>query len=157
VKSLAVKLWLSALLLLVSAYGAYTGVNMLRKYRDQSRSAGEDLNLRPLRPLSEFQFTERDGRTVRLADLNGKVFALNFFFGNCPGTCRILNSKVAELHKEFGPQGVKFVSVTIDPSSDTPEKLAVYAKPFGADENWWFVTGPLENTQDLGRSLHRPA
>jgi len=157
VNSFAVKLWMSVLLLLVSAYGAYTGVNMLRKYREQSRAPSENLDLRPLRPLSDFQFTERDGRTVRLAELEGKVFVLNFFFGNCPGTCRILNSKVAELHKKFGPEGARFVSVTIDPSSDTPEKLAAYAKPFGADENWWFVTGPLENTQDLGRSLHLSA
>jgi cytochrome oxidase Cu insertion factor (SCO1/SenC/PrrC family) len=156
VKSLAVKIWLSVLLLLVAAYAAYTGVNMLNR-RAALNNPKSNLDLKPTRHLSEFEFTERDGRKVRFADLEGKVVVFNFFFANCPGTCRILNQKVADLHKEFGPQGVRFVSVTIDPSSDTPEQLKRYAEPFRPDENWWFVTGPLEHTQELALSLRLTA
>ena len=155
-KSLAVKIWLSVLLLAVAGYAAWSGVKMLERQAALSNPKS-NLHLRPIRNLSEFKFTERDGRTVSLADLEVSVFVLNFFFANCPGTCRKLNEKVAVLHKEFGPRGVKFVSVTIDPSSDTAERLKNYSKDFGADENWWFVTGPLENTQDLGRSLQLAA
>jgi protein SCO1/2 len=154
VNSLAVKLWLSVVLLAVAAYGAYSGVKALRRHEEMQSNPKSRLSLRPIRPLADFEFTERDGRKVRLAELEGKVFVVNFFFANCPGTCRILNDKIATLHKKFGPEGVQFVSVTIDPSSDTPDRLANYAKAFGADEHWWYVTGPLENTQDLAHAMH---
>jgi protein SCO1/2 len=156
VNSLTVKIWLSVLLLALAGYAAWSGV----KYLDRQRALDNpksNLNMRPIRHLAEYEFTERDGRNVRFADLEGKVVVLNFFFANCPGTCRLLNDKVASLHKRFGSRGVQFVSVTIDPSADTPDRLKKYAEAFGADEHWWFVTGPLENTQDLGRSLRLAA
>src|SRR5436305_611486 len=62
---------------------------------------------------------------------------------------------IVALLAEFKDADVRFVSVTVDPSTDTPERLQTYADQFGADPNrWWFLTGPLGETQELGRSLH---
>ncbi|NBQ75037.1 MAG: hypothetical protein EBU14_06685, partial [Acetobacteraceae bacterium] len=40
------------------------------------------------------------------------------------------------------------VSVTIDPMTDTPERLAEYAKKWEADPfKWYFLTGPYADVK----------
>lgn len=151
--SLATKLFLSALLLASGAYTGYVGYRMLERHEeyDPKRS----LDLKPARPLADFEFTERNGKRVRLSDLAGNVVVVNFFFANCPGSCRQFTSTVAGLQAEFKEPDVRFVSVTVDPSTDTPDRLQSYANQFGAEpDRWWFLNAPLGETQELGRSLH---
>ena len=155
--SLAVKLWLSVLLL---ASAVYVGLLIVRNWQSPIEQIDykSNLELVPTRPIADFHFTERSGKPVGLAELNGHVAVINFFFANCPGTCRVLNQKVADLQKEFADDDVRFVSITIDPSTDTPERLTNYAKSFADDKaKWWFLTAPLKETQELGRALHLAA
>lgn len=151
--SLGTKLFLSALLLLSAGYTAFVGYRMWE--RSQETDYKRNLNLKPERPLADFEFTERDGSRKRLTDLAGKIVVVNFFFANCPGSCRQFSSTVAGLQTEFQNNDVRFVSVTVDPTTDTPERLKTYADQFGADpKRWWFLNAPLAETQELGRSLH---
>lgn len=155
--NLAVKIWLSVLLLVS---GAYASVLVYRSFQAMEEEVDykADLNLKPTRPIGEFKFTERSGKEIKLGDLEGHVTVINFFFANCPGTCRVLNQKVADLQKEFAKEDVRFVSITIDPATDTPERLTKYAHDFTGDgDQWWFLTGPLRDTQELGRSLRLTA
>lgn len=155
--NLAVKIWLSVLLL---ASGGYAGVLVYRSFQAMEEEVDykADLNLKPTRPIGEFKFTERSGKEIKLGDLEGHVTVINFFFANCPGTCRVLNQKVADLQKEFAKEDVRFVSITIDPATDTPERLTKYAHDFTGDsDQWWFLTGPLRDTQELGRALRLTA
>jgi len=58
-----------------------------------------------------------------------------------------------ELKKEglFGDK-VKFLSVTIDPERDTPERLREYAGMFDADFNGWkFLRGDEKETAELAK------
>lgn len=156
-KSLAVKVWLSVLLV---AAGVYAGMVVVRSWRTSQAELDPKSNLRlePARPIGEFQFTERSGKDVKLGQLEGHVAVINFFFATCPGTCRMLNQKVADLEKEFAQDGVKFVSITIDPAKDTPSALTNYAKEFTSNtDDWWFLTGPLADTQALGKALRLTA
>jgi protein SCO1/2/putative membrane protein len=151
--SLATKLLLSALLMAVGVYAGFSGYRILSQMREHDPKTS--LSLKPARPLSEYEFTERSGKHVRLTDLKGHIMVVNFFFANCPGSCRQFTSTIAGLQEEFKNDDVRFVSVTVDPSTDTPERLTTYANQFGADPNrWWFVTAPLGETQELGRALH---
>lgn len=155
--NLAVKIWLSVLLV---AAGAYAGMLVVRNWRtaDDGPDYKSNLRLEPIRPIGEFRFTERSGKEVQLAELEGHVAVFNFFFATCPGTCRMLNQKVADLQKEFAGDDVRFVSITIDPAKDTPAALTSYAKSFASDSaKWWFLTGPLADTQELGRVLRLSA
>ena len=91
--------------------------------------------------LTEYELTERSGRTFASQELGGKVHVVSFFFASCPTVCRLQNGRVAELAREFGPEGVVFVSITVDPKNDTPATLQTYAKGFEADpEDWLFLT-----------------
>lgn len=101
--------------------------------------------------LDKFTLTERSGKKFNSEDLAGKVWAASFFFANCPGECHQQNLSIAQVQKEFGPQGVTFVSVTVDPENDTVEKLREYARNYTKSEDQWlFLRGDLEYTRRVG-------
>ena len=135
-KSVAVKIWLSVLLLLVAAYAAYLGVNKLNEYRALSNPKS-NLNLKPLRDLSEFEFTERDGRTVRFADLKGKVVVLNFWATWC-APCREEMPGFSRLQERWRDRGVRFVGV----SDEERPKVDRFADGIGIAYPLW--TGDAE-------------
>jgi protein SCO1 len=53
-------------------------------------------------------------------------------------------------------QGIKLVSITVDPDRDTPEKLAKYAEFYQATPGVWsFLTGPRETLNHLGQDVFK--
>ncbi len=92
--------------------------------------------------VPEFTLTERSGKAVTLADLQGSVWVADFFYTSCPGPCPMLSSRLSELAKGFGAEpGVRFVSISSDPEKDTPAVLQKYAEHFHASNRWLFLTG----------------
>lgn len=72
---------------------------------------------------------------------------LNFIFTSCTSICPIMSATFSSAHERFShnSETVKFVSISIDPEHDTPEKLRTYSEKHGADTNWIFLTGTLED------------
>ncbi len=105
----------------------------------------------PDAPPVEFEMTDQKGRKFNSQDLEGKIWVGSIFYASCPGTCKIQNTRVAELQKEFGDQGVEFVSITCDPDNDTVTRLHDYSNLFGADaEKWHFLTGDFATAKQVG-------
>ncbi len=98
-----------------------------------------DLNLVPW--VREFHLTERSGNKFFSRDLTGEVWIANFFFSTCPGICKEQNTYIRNLRQRLGDQLPQIVSITTDPSTDTPEVLREYAAKFDADDRWKFCTG----------------
>lgn len=98
-----------------------------------------------VRWLADFQLVERSGRPVSRTDLAGETLVVNFVFSSCSVTCLQVNRHLAEVQRLLAVQGVtgvRLVSVTVDPRTDTPEVLTEFANRFGADrERWLFLTG----------------
>lgn len=69
----------------------------------------------------------------------------------CPVTSQILAQTQAQLGKEV--EGVKIVSVSIDPEFDTPKKLTAYAKQYGASPSWQHYTGSLRNIVQIQKAF----
>src|SRR4051794_14713871 len=59
------------------------------------------LELPRLWQIPDFSLTERSGKTVTLADLQGHVWLADFFYTSCPGPCPMLSSRFSELQKEL--------------------------------------------------------
>jgi len=100
-------------------------------------------------PVGDFRLTERSGRTVAAADLQGRIWIASFVFTRCPGPCPQVTGTMARLQSELGDRagqdGVLLVSFTVDPDRDQLDDLRKYADQYGADENrWLFLTGPKE-------------
>jgi protein SCO1/2 len=72
----------------------------------------------------------------------------DFIFTQCAGACPAMSARMARLRREV-PPGVRFVSFTVDPTTDTPEVLTRYAQRFGADGDWLFLTGAPRALYDL--------
>jgi len=90
-------------------------------------------------------------KTVRSADLKGKVFLVSFIFTTCSGSCPATTHRMAKIHdtlqeRHSSEQGVHLVSITLDPERDTPERLAGYMRLYEIDgKNWSFLTGSTAN------------
>lgn len=93
--------------------------------------------------VPDFSLTDRSGRRITLADLQGKVWLANFIYTRCTETCPLQSAEIARLQQEFsGARDLRFVSITVDPQHDTPAVLAAYATRYHADPaQWLFLTG----------------
>lgn len=107
-------------------------------------------------PAADFTLTAEDGTPFSMAELRGKVVALNFVFTRCADVCPIATVKMVQIQRALGEQfgrDVFFVSVTVDPGHDTSEVLARYAGAFGYDPSGWaFLTGSAAAIRDVARS-----
>ncbi len=100
-------------------------------------------------PVGRFTLTERSGEPFDSASLDGDVWIASFFFTSCPGVCLRLNSAIAQLQSELD-DSIRFVSITVDATTDTPEKLRKYADHYQADaERWLFLTGEAEEIRRI--------
>jgi len=137
---------LSAGLLLVAlAALGYAGYSTL-KHNSPSAPLLDDFG-----PVGDFSLTERSGRTVTNADLDGKVWIASFVFTRCTGGCPQVTGTVAHIQDAFRNEpDVRLVTFTVDPERDDPEELKKYAEHFGADpERWLFLTGSEEQLYHL--------
>lgn len=100
--------------------------------------------------VPELTLTNRDGRTVRRADLDGRPWVADFIFTRCPASCPMMSARMARLNRELPADlPVRLVSISVDPDHDTPEVLQRYAESFQATDRWLFLTGPREDVRRL--------
>jgi cytochrome oxidase Cu insertion factor (SCO1/SenC/PrrC family) len=106
--------------------------------------------------MKRFELTERSGSELESTTLNGKPYVISFFFGNCPTICRDLNRQIQRLNHEFAGTDLTFLSLSVDPDNDTPERLTQYAGEFDADsQQWLFLTGQLYKIREVGEKQFR--
>jgi protein SCO1 len=105
--------------------------------------------------MTRFELIDRTEKKIGSQDLAGHIHVVSFFFATCPGTCRQQNMHIADLEREFGKQGVKFLSVSCDPDTDTPAKLREYATLFNAPkDSWYFLTGELPYIERVAAEVY---
>ena len=111
--------------------------------------------------MPDYSFTNTQGRLVRLSDFKGQALAFTFIFTRCPFPtfCPRLTSNFSEAQNILksmrdGPTNWHFLSITIDPEYDTPERLKFYAQQYRADPaRWDFVTGELIDITAIGEQF----
>lgn len=95
-----------------------------------------------LRRIAPFELTDQRGERFGSAQLEGKVWIADMIFTSCPDICPILSTQMSNLGRRLDHDQIHFVSISVDPETDTPERLAEYAERYGADpERWSFLTG----------------
>jgi protein SCO1/2 len=96
------------------------------------------------RKIEPFTFTNQEGQAFGMNELSDTVWIADFIFTNCTTICQPMTAEMATLQhilkkNEFN---VEFVSFTVDPAIDTPEKLKSFITDFNADlSNWNLLTG----------------
>ena len=109
-------------------------------------------------PLPKFALMNQSGHVIRAEDLRGRAAIISFLFTNCHDTCPVVTARLAQAQAEVLAAGlsssVRFVSITVDPTTDTPDVLRKYAERFGADTtNWDFLTGRPEEVGPVVRAM----
>lgn len=102
-----------------------------------------------------FELIDQSGRAVDESVLDGKVTIVDFVFSNCPSICPAMTARMSKLQGRLGDvEGVRFLSVSIDPERDTPERLRAWAAEFDADlQTWSFLTGDRAVARGIARAI----
>lgn len=103
--------------------------------------------------VPDFRLVDQLRRPVSLSQLRGKVVVVNFVYTTCalPNFCLRLANNFGVLQKRFAPQlgrELVLLTLTFDPTRDTPEVLASYASRWKANpDTWRFLTGPQADVE----------
>lgn len=97
----------------------------------------------PMVNVPEWSLVDQNGDRLAKKDLNGKIVVANFFFTSCPTICPKLTSAMKEVYERFKDKSlVEFVSISVDPETDTPAVLKKYMDENGlSHSNWHCLTG----------------
>jgi protein SCO1/2 len=107
-------------------------------------------------PIPKFSFVNQDSVFITQEDYRESITIVDFFFTECPSICPMMSAQMVRLQDKFKKQHpevpVKFLSFSVKPESDTPEKLKSYADKIGADlTRWNFLTGKPSDIYDLAQ------
>jgi len=101
---------------------------------------------------------DQHGRRLNFySDLvKGKVVAINFVFTTCTTICPPLAATFAKVGNLGGDRfGKEFslISISVDPVTDTPQRLKAWAAKFNAKPGWSLVTGNKQDIDTLLKAL----
>lgn len=99
--------------------------------------------------IPEFSLVDQGARPFARADMAGKIWIVDFIFTNCPTICPNLTKKMATLHDAMAADdGVRFLSISVDPENDTPAKLSEFVAKHGrVSPRWSLLTGPADEVE----------
>lgn len=103
------------------------------------------------------QWTTQDGKTIKMEDLKGKVLAMVMIYTSCKAACPRLVADMRSIEKQIPDSkkdDVEFVFVSIDPETDTPERLKAFARENKMEDNeWLFLRGSEDDTREFAAVL----
>ena len=92
------------------------------------------------RRLPKFDLISSTGGLFDTELLDNNIWIANFIFTSCKSSCPVLTKKMKLFQDAFSETApVKFVSFSVDPENDTPDKLKNYGKKYEADLIIYYV------------------
>jgi protein SCO1/2 len=114
---------------------------------------GAGANARSQTPMPDIPVRDQNGRRLKFyTDLvKDKTVAINFIFTTCTTICPSLTATFRRVQEELAPRApdVQLISISVDPITDTPERLRDFATRFKAGPGWTFVTGDKADIDSL--------
>ncbi|HZD55038.1 MAG TPA: SCO family protein, partial [Candidatus Aquicultoraceae bacterium] len=112
----------------------------------------------------------QDGEKIDLRPLlleSDKPVLLDFVYSSCTTISPILSAGFSSFQEKLGgnSDGVRLVSISIDPDNDAPGVMKEYLRTYGAKPGWQFLTGSLEDIKavilafgayDMRKKIHYP-
>lgn len=102
-------------------------------------------------------WTTQDGNEIELKQLQGKVLVMVMIYTSCQAACPRLVADMRNIEKQIPEDkkdGIQYVFVSIDPKTDTPERLTAFAKENNMeDDKWIFLRGSEDDTREFAAVL----
>lgn len=126
--------------------------------KEDSPSITQD---KPISDLSIYnlpsQWTTQDGKNIELKNLKGNVLVMVMIYTTCKAACPRLVADMRNIESRLDKKtkkNVKLILVSIDPETDTPEKLKTFAIANKMDnDSWIFLRSTKENTREFAAVL----
>lgn len=106
----------------------------------------------PIRRIKPWPVVTQQARSSDLYTLfRGRVSAVQLMFTGCSATCPIQGALFAEAQQKLQkqPGSAQFVSISIDPLSDTPAALASWLQKFSPETGWTAVAPNLRDVDAI--------
>ena len=100
--------------------------------------------------FSDVQLVNQNGEKMRLYSdlLQDKTVIINSFFATCQGSCLPMMRNLEKVQEALGDRlgkDARIISISVDPTVDTPAALKAYASKLEAKPGWYFMTGDKES------------
>lgn len=137
---------------LIVVLGIATGISFFI-IRDASAQIPEDITL-----------VTHENESYRFGEEKETLKLVEFIYTHCPDICPTTTQKMKLLKQDLEAEGVygknvQFLTVTIDPSRDTPEVMQRYMESFEIenDGNWLMLTGDPNNLKEEQQTIRKLA
>ena len=106
--------------------------------------------------ILDFELVNHLGDTVTLADVEGQILVVDFFFTRCATICPLMTKNLQRIHDRLDPQmPIRILSHSVTPQADSVSVLNRYADKHGANPDlWWFLTGEKKEIYRLARQSY---
>lgn len=84
--------------------------------------------------------------------IGDRIVVIDFVYTTCTTVCPVISAVFGQLQNKLGEQlgkEVVLVSISVDPITDTPQRLKAYASNHKARPGWIWLTGPKRNVDDV--------
>jgi protein SCO1/2 len=100
-------------------------------------------------------WTDEQGQRVRLSRWRGQPLVVTAIFATCREVCPRTVKRLRELDERFTREGLRprFVLVTLDPVTDTPERLRKFKLEEKLPASWTLLGGASASTRQLTEFL----
>ncbi len=140
----------------ISYYSAVIGQDQTKQLRPAQGSAGQQTTQGAVEQtpahkyFTDVELVNQNGERMRFYSdlLQGKVVIIDSFFATCQGSCLPMNRNLEKVQEALGDRigkDVFIISISVDPTVDTPTSLKEYAKKLHARPGWYFLTGEKKN------------
>lgn len=103
------------------------------------------------------KWTTQNGKDIELKSLRGNVLVMVMIYTSCKAACPRLVADMRDIESKLEKktkQHVKLILVSIDPKTDTPERLKSFAIENKMNQDpWIFLRSTEENTREFAAVL----
>jgi len=103
------------------------------------------------------EWTTQDGKNIELKSLNGNVLVMVMIYTSCKSACPRLVADMRNIEAKLNKKtkkNIKLILVSIDPVTDTPQKLKSFAIANKMDKDpWLFLRSTEDNTREFAAIL----
>ena len=97
--------------------------------------------------LPAIALENQSGARLTLSDLRGSWLLVDFIYTRCPTFCTALGGDFARLERQLvdpiARRKVQLLSISFEPTQDTPEQLAAYLRRFRGPHRGWQAARPI--------------
>ncbi len=130
---------------------AFYGIEKIDSHQVEEKKVYDTL----YHTVGELNAIDQLGDSIHVNEMfKGKILLVNFFFTSCTTVCPVLMKNMSMMNKAFikNDTSVRFLSISVDPETDSVPRLRKYADKLHVNhDKWFFLTGNKKQVYDYAR------